>query len=140
MKHILIEFVAVWWMVLVVGLINISQLLESVSYLSAALAYGMLIFMFSLFSRGYSRGYFNPYYTMFEVLSGEISIERGIGRLIYREFPLYTGIWKSPTLLRCLSGIYSSNPTHLISNERVYHRTGSRRFLWNGHDRGAAAV
>lgn len=80
MKHILIEFVAVWWMVLVVGLINISQLLESVSYLSAALAYGMLIFMFSLFSRGYSRGYFNPYYTMFEVLSGEISIERGIGR------------------------------------------------------------
>lgn len=82
MKHILIEFTAVWWIVFVVGLINVSQLAMRVSYIGAALAYGILIFIFSLFSRNHSRGYFNPYYTMFEVLGGDISIERGIGKIL----------------------------------------------------------
>lgn len=80
----MIEFYGTFSIAFCVSLSNISSYKENGgSSIIPALVYGILILMFSQFSRGYSKGFFNPYYSIFEILSGRLSIERGIGTLSF---------------------------------------------------------
>lgn len=83
MKHLMIEFLGTFSIAFCMFLCNISAFKEEpFDILGTSIVYGMLIMIFSQISRGYSKGFFNPYFSIFEILSGKLSIERGIGKII----------------------------------------------------------
>lgn len=84
MKHLMIEFFGTFTICFCVSLCNIASYKDNeVSLIMPALVYGILILIFSQISRGHSKGFFNPYYSIFEILSGRLSVERGISNTIY---------------------------------------------------------
>jgi glycerol uptake facilitator-like aquaporin len=75
----MIEFFGTFSICFCVSLCNISAYKDNEpSPLMPGLVYGILILIFSQVSRGYSKGFFNPYFSIFEILSGRLSVERGI--------------------------------------------------------------
>ena len=84
MKHLIIEFVGTYCLCLVISLCNIAACQEGYSSNGGScLVIGLTMLVFSIFSRGYSKGFFNPYFAIFEILTGRLSVEKGVGTFLH---------------------------------------------------------
>ena len=80
MKHVIMEFLGTYSIVLIRGLINITSERVDASTLSSSLFTAIVIMVFCFFSHNISNGYFNPYFAMSDMIFKVISMKKALGK------------------------------------------------------------
>lgn len=79
MKYLIVEFLGVFFMVLLTGLANIMVDRDETPIIANSFTFGLLIMIFSICSKNVSQGLFNPTFAIVQNLFGELTTGATIG-------------------------------------------------------------